>query len=93
MQKYSNNIKKRKKEIPKRPLIERIYIDEISKWGIKRDQSDLDFVKEILPAREAALEEAINGLSRTEEDLIPNLNLTHGQIFALAATDVFVEKA
>ncbi len=53
----------------------------------RSDRRDLDAVIDLLPIREKALLEAISGLKNL------NVNLEMDQLFALAATDVFVEKA
>lgn len=77
---------------PKRPPITRIKLWQFWKLGSRIDQRDLDSVVDILPLREEALEEAINGLKRLKA-ITQDFNLTDEQIFALASTDVFVEKA
>ena len=79
-------------DLPERPKIPRIKLWKIWKLGSRIDQKDLDNVVEILPLRELALEEAINGLKRLKT-LLRDFNLTNEQLFALASTDVFVEKA
>lgn len=77
---------------PVRPPIKRIKLWQVWKLGSRIDQKDLDSVVGILPLREEALEEAINGLKRLKS-IAQEVNLTDEQIFALASTDVFVEKA
>jgi hypothetical protein len=54
---------------------------------MRMDRSDLERVKGLLPTRDEALGKARDGLKRVYD------GLTDEQLFALAATDVFVEKA
>jgi len=61
-------------------------------WSRRQDQLDLIWARDILHFREEALIKAFEGfnlLRQKHADLILNQN----QIFALASTDVFVEKA